>query len=180
MGWTFDHVSGKIDRRAEVDNLLTWTGKSEERGEIAERVLKSAMRGSTYYGAVEHTDKNGKFVFAVVALTEVRNNDYFNFGTKIMDETMGPGQRNCPKTILDLLTETDSAFALEWRKNCRENLDRPSLAKIPIGAKIRFHAFGQEYTAYKMAPNHQFKTAWFYCDGGYMPKKHIRDFEIID
>ena len=180
MGWDFTHISGEIDRKAEVDKYFTWHNHTEESGEINSRVLKSRMVGSTYYGAIEYTSSKENLVYAAVVLTALDSREYCNFGMKVMEETMGPRQCHCPKAILDLLTETTSEWALEWRKTCRANLEKPSLAKLPIGTRIKFTFCGREYEAEKMEPNRQFKTAWFYCgDGHYMPKKHIRDFEIV-
>lgn len=35
-----------------------------------------------------------------------------------MTEGMGPFYYNCPKSIIDKLTDTDSEYAKKWRKNC--------------------------------------------------------------
>ena len=184
MGWTFTHISGRIDRRAEVDKELTWRETSETYGEVNVRVLKSTMRGSIYYGAVERTDNAGRTVFGAVALTAVDNRSYYNFGFKMMDETMGPVECRCPKSILDLLTETGNEYAMDWRRRCREEFEKPSkpsLAKLPIGALIRVSAFGKEYEAVKRGPNHQFKTCWFYIPAmnQYISKKHIQNFTVL-
>ena len=121
MGWTSTTArhyteNGKVDRRAECDNLYTW--EDERR---ANKVLKSSMRGSVYYAAVQTTDKStgSKEVFAVVCLTSTRWDGCFNFGYKGMTEDMGPCEDDCPKGILDLLTDNESKCAKEWRERCR-------------------------------------------------------------
>jgi len=180
MGWDFWHVdswNGKIDRKKEMDKQYTW-----ENDAAKVCVVKSVMKGSTYYAAIEHLEKSSgeRTVHGVVGLTRIDAKDYCNFGCKTMGESMEPFYYDCPKSILDLLTETDNENALNWRAKCRENADKPTIGKLAIGTIIEFNAFGRTYRAEKMSPNHQFKTAWWLCDNGkYMPKKYIpRDFVI--
>jgi hypothetical protein len=122
-------------------------------------VLKSSMVGSTYYAAVKPlkkyngNDDNGEHiyidipedeqrVFAVVFLTSTNMKDYFNFAYKDMDESCGPYQCDCPRSILDLLTPTENEYAKEWRKQCYENLKKRnnpnSLSRLPVGSKIKY------------------------------------------
>ena len=185
MGWTSYNAKfykkGQIDRKAECDNLMN----ADENWEV----LKSSMVGSTYYAAVKMTDKaTGKSdVCAMVVLTGVRNNQYFNFYYKDIHENCGPCEDKCPKGILDLLTETDSEYANEWRKRCRENLAkkkaRQNLSKLPIDTVIEIDWYGEKLRLRKMEPNFQFKTTWWYDidSGKYMPKKRLSgiDFTVI-
>lgn len=181
MGWTSYHLddTSTKGRKAELDAYCTWSEKTES-GTIEEKPLKSSMIGSTYYAAIE-TVKNGiRRVYGIVILTQIDNNDYFNFAYKPISEDMGPVEDRCPRAILDLLTETEYKYAQEWRKRCRENLDRPTLASLPYGTRIAFTFCGTHYEARKMPPAYQFKTAWFLLDNGqYMPKTRIKHFEII-
>ena len=131
MGWTGIHAdfykNGKVDRKAEMD--YRWTqSESEDYAQL--RVLKSSMVGSVYYAAVE-VSENGKVkeVFGVTGLTSVDNNDYYNFSYKDIDETMGPYSYDCPIGILNLLTDTDTEYALEWTKKCRERHEEKKLAR---------------------------------------------------
>lgn len=158
MGWTSYHAehykNGKIDRKAECDAYFL---DGLNRGYYD--VLKSAMVGSTYYAAVKPLKKSGgkdengnyiyvdipeeeQYVFAAVFLTSTNMKDYFNFSYKNMCETSGPYRRECPKGILDLLTQTDSEYANEWRKACYENLTKKNnpnaLNKLPLGSVIQF------------------------------------------
>lgn len=188
MGWTSTTArhyaeNGKVDRRAECDNLYTW--EDERR---ANKVLKSSMRGSVYYAAVQTTDKNtgSKEVLAVVCLTSTRWDGGFNFGYKGMTEDMGTCEDDCPKGILDLLTATESKYAKEWRERCRAKLrDKKqscqSLASIKIGEIIEFERGGVTIRAEKMAPAYQFKTPWFKVVGEfeYVHKTEIKDWRIV-
>lgn len=181
MGWTGSHVDpcrGKIDRKHECD-LASIGETNSDRWEV----LKSTMRGATYYAAVKHTNKlTGEFnVFAVVLLTRVDNSDYYNFYYKDMDESMHPFYYDCPDSILELLTETESEAAREWREICRKrNKDGNRLGKLPIGTVIQFEMNGQTYKAVKTAPAYQFKTPFWMGANGYFKKKDIpRDFIVV-
>ena len=157
MGWTEYHAShyknGKVDRKAECDAYFL-----EGLNEGFFDVLKSSMVGSTYYAAVKPLkksggkDENGNYiyfdipeheqqVFAVVFLTSVDNKSYYNFAYKDMDESCGPCQCDCPKGILDLLSPTESEYALQWRKQCYENLTQKknpnALSKLPVGSIVK-------------------------------------------
>jgi hypothetical protein len=72
-------------------------------------------------------------VWAGVALVTADRSGYVTH--KEMTEDMGPGVDRCPVRILDRLTATTDAYAIEWRARCRARLDRP---KVKPGARIRF------------------------------------------
>ena len=84
-----------------------------------DKILKSSMVGNTYYAALETTrrDTNERFVFALVVMTSVSGSE---FSFKEMDESMMPYQFECPVGILNLLSETDSEHANDWRNRCHE------------------------------------------------------------
>lgn len=154
MGWTSYHAThyknGKVDRKAECDAYFM-----EDLNRGFYDVLKSSMVGSTYYAAVKplkkyknidtkeivDIPKEEQRVFGVVFLTSVDNKDYFNFAYKDMDETCGPGQCDCPKSILNLLSPTESKWANEWRQACYENLAKKknpnALNKLPVDTVIK-------------------------------------------
>lgn len=185
MGWTSYHAShyknGNIDRKAEMDNRWTQT---EHDGYPQLTVLKSVMKGSTYYAAIE-VKRNGEVekVFGTTALTSVDNKDYYNFSYKDIDETMGPYTNECPISILDLLTPTESEWANEWRKRCRERHARTPLSKLPVGTKIHFKLWnGEGRTLQKMAPAYQYRRNWWYVVGQHAsyPARRIPDeYEIV-
>lgn len=189
MGWTSYHATeykkGNVDKKAECEKIFT----QEENGKYAKlKVLKSVMVGNTFYAAVEASRNNVvEDIFAVVVLTSVNNRDYYNFSYKEMSEECGPCQYDCPKSILDLLTETKSEWAMEWRKKCRERIEKKKNGKnasaLPIGAIIKFTLCDKEFTLEKKAPNYQFKRSWWYnaSNNTYMPAARIPDnFEIVN
>ena len=179
MGWTSYHAKfygnrGQINRKMEIESNFS-DGYS---------VVKSAMVGSVYYGAIRHGDD----VFGLVVLTSVDNKDWYNFSYKMMDETEGPCESRCPKSILDLLTPTDSEFALAWRQRCRENIERGGskaerLRKLPIGAQIEFtDREGKTHRFFKCAPSYQFRRPfWMNSDMLYIKLKNIPDdFRVVE
>lgn len=188
MGWTCYHATeykknGAVNRKAECDKQLTW-----ENDNWRVSVVKSQMVGTTYYAAVKREDKHtgGKEVVGMVMLTcgiIDRNDPYFNFGYKDIPETMGPNKYDCPVSILNLLTSTDSEWANEWREKCYENAKKTKLSDLPIGTVIKFTNWnGDEYILTKMAPNYQFKKTWWYNaeNDAYMPSRRITNFVVID
>ena len=122
MVWTVKPRPAKV--LADLDANLTW-----ESPVMRYRVLRSCLAGFTYYAAVECVGKDGsRDVVAAVSLVR-----YFRDGTigiKDMDESMGPNEARCPRTILKLLTPTTDDVANDWRRRCRvwhgiEPLNRP-------------------------------------------------------
>lgn len=112
MGWTYIYRSGRIDRLTECRNTF---GNEPKWATI----VKDALVGDVYYAAMRSA-KTGE-VWALIALTDI---DGHEFGYKDMDETMGPYCYDCPNSILKLLTPTNSEYAKDWRKKCRDNTNK--------------------------------------------------------
>ena len=101
-----------------------------ERGSNSQRqykVLDLAVVGITLYAAVEKVETvegetPRRCVFAVVVLSQ----GFHGYGLtwKVIEESMGSYEVNCPARILDLLTDTDSKYANDWREQCRANANR--------------------------------------------------------
>lgn len=198
MGWTWYRATryfpnGGIDRRAECDAYFM---EGLNRGHY--EVLKSAMVGTVYYAAVkklkryEGYNENGdcifldlppeeQIVFGAIFITSTRNMECYNFGYKPMDETMGPGECKCPKSIIVLLSETDNLYALHWRQKCLERCNgKPGIGKLPIGTVIEFQRDGETVRLKKHKPAYQFKTPFWWDGMHYVKKKDIpNDFIIV-
>jgi hypothetical protein len=124
MGWLYmQSLNGHSGPSAYLDDQFTYARDGHR-----SKVLRSALPGKrTYYAAIEHVRPDDtRIVFAAVCLVRYnpRDREGYIFGYKDMDESMGPCESGCPQAILDLLTPTDSAFALEWRARCRANATR--------------------------------------------------------
>lgn len=188
MGWTetrpTHYKKGGVDRKAEMDER--WTQREHD-GYAELNVLKSVMVGTHYYAAIE-VKRNGvrEYVFATTALTSIRDGW---FGYKDMDETMGPYLYECPKSILDLLTETDNELAIEWRVHCREYLQKKRKGKtlntLPVNAIIEITFDGKQVRLQKKIRTVNWRTgrtSYMWTDGFYRyPVKLFRDnFKIIE
>lgn len=197
MGWTSYHATnykrGSIDRKAECDSLFTG----------GYRVVRSAMVGSVYYGAIEcpkrleKPDENSncpvedipvgeRNIYGIVILTSINMHDYFNFAYKSMDESMFPGYTDCPASILKLLSPTDNEYANEWRAACWETNEKKknpkALKNLPIGSVIRFAFNGGFIELVKCSPAYQFKRPFWYNveNNSYMPTTRIpEDYEVV-
>ena len=148
MGWTFYDADvmtrGKRDNKkikAILDKQCTWEWEGG-----SNKPLKSSLVGNTYYAAVEQLLSDGtRKVWAAVTRISLNGEDGFRFGYKDMEESMNPFYYDCPIGILNLLTETNSGFANEWRAGVRayhekqkEKRSKPSLGKLPLGTEIEF------------------------------------------
>lgn len=133
-----------INRKKEYDSILIQ--KPWEMGGcrvLETEVLKSAMFGTTYYAAVKITNEDSKsIVRAVIFPIKTEYGKFIIWGYKYMDETCGPLECQCPKGILNLLTETDSQYAKEWRKRClkynEKKRERNVLDGLPVDSRIWF------------------------------------------
>ena len=128
MGWLFVHR----DSSQSIADFFKTELKSPGRYEVLDCVV---VKNEVAYLAVRHTNKVGvSVVGAVVCLLEHATRDYYNFGYKDIDETMGPAESECPERILKQLTPLESAayqsmcssvdYAKDWRDRCRSNLPR--------------------------------------------------------
>lgn len=118
MGWTFI---------SKPDNIKQFfTEMFEDDGDkIKYKVLDAKIVSlRTLYMAIEKTypESKDRDVFGLVVLLDMTSarKEYHNFGYKIIDENACPYYFKCPKSILDLLTETQNENALKWRERCRE------------------------------------------------------------
>lgn len=184
MGWTSCYVIPdeknkrlQIDRKKACDDLIT--GKSKD---YIWEVLKSSIVNTTYYAAVKQTNlKSGNsVVFGMTILTSTNLKDYFNFSYKEISEDMGPGDCQCPISILNLLDETTNQYALDWRERCYayhvDKNDVDSLYNLSLGSVIEFETPRKEIKrAVKCPAGFQFsKPYWALEDNsGYISKKRI-------
>ncbi|BCV23258.1 hypothetical protein [Gelria sp. Kuro-4] len=135
MGWDYLHLEKGRSIKDFLREEFTHSGEN-----YSYKVLDCAIVNlREAYLAVEHVDETGnREVYAVVCLLNYTD-DYYNFGFKSIDETMGPYQYNCPKRILELLTPTENKYAQEWRAKCWERLkEKAARPKLQKGMVICF------------------------------------------
>lgn len=186
MGWTgYDKMycvtkpNGTIDRKAELDHELF---DSNERFTL----MKSAMVGTIYYAAVRR-ELTGE-VQGWVVRTMLNDGDFLY---KDACETSGPFDCQCPKSILDLLTPTDSEWANDWRERCRkynESQKNPKLFKnMREGQQVLWTVAsdgwsggikkGEIYCLTKVRKPNSNRYIWLLDDGRYVDPKYIEPDE---
>ncbi len=110
MGWTGIDAGWKNNASSRQVCLekATWFG---------DKVVRAAWRGNHWYYAVreDHGAVSGGVVLAERRKEGFRIWWYF----KDLGENDAPYFYQCPKTILDCLSETKNECALEWRAACR-------------------------------------------------------------
>jgi hypothetical protein len=173
MGWYYGpkprDVAGELRRR------LTW-----ENDVARTRCLDLALTLSVAYAAVEtvRVADGAREVWAAVILLRYSRakDDPYPFGTKELEESMGPRECGCPARILDLLTPTTNAWALEWRAACRARLDRSRTHRMPKpGTRVRFESpmrfsnglSEKEFTVVELLVRGRKQRVLAGADGGY-------------
>ena len=135
MGWTYTHKDPSVPPKEFFANRFNYQHEDGRYGKIIAFALKNLR---TAYAAYEvWSPELGKEVVGLVILVNYAPSDYYNFGFKEMEESMGPFESECPEKILKLLTPTDSEYANNWRNRCWENI-RKSKRKRTKGLRIRF------------------------------------------
>lgn len=127
MGWTCTDKPSRLTIREFL--------QQESLGEN-NQILEFSHKGKVAYAAVK-TLSTG-IVWGCVWLIDNKGDDMYNFCWKTMDDTMGPGEDDCPEKILKLLSPTDNLYANEWRSRCREKRLNRSKNKVNHGDTIRF------------------------------------------
>ena len=188
MGWLFYNSTkllpnGKVDRKAEIESIFC----------DVYTVVKSAMVGSVYYGAIKN-ESSGE-IFGTVILTSSDKKGGYNFGYKGMDETCGPNESKCPLSILNILTPTDNEWANKWRKRCydyHEQKKSPTaFGNLPEGIKVIWTIPYDRFTGGKKGEKlelekvkHYRSRAFWYCKSGNMRINHkyvnMADCKIVD
>jgi len=137
MGWLYTHKDSDISVKEFFESRFNYQKEDGRYGKVLDCAV---VRLRTAYMAYEigHTDGT-KEVIGIVCLLDYSPKDYYNFGYKDMDETMGPYQYDCPERILKLLTPTENENAREWREICWERIkSRQKRPKLVKGMVIEF------------------------------------------
>jgi len=125
MGWlSYHRPKGETDR-AHFERELLSSPDCE--------IVQCASKNRVFYAAVR-TVSTGEVWALVVLMRWARGR--FNFAYKDMHESTGPNGADAPATVLDALTPTDNAYALEWRERCRTNLARRSAIRDKLRGVI--------------------------------------------
>jgi|ERR1035437_25189 hypothetical protein len=153
MGWTsFNLPKGTAKE---------WFKKTWEEDNKYKVIDSALVNRSTMYGAIEKVST--KEIFCAVFLIRWSKGDY-NFSYKDMTEHVGPNVVNCPKRIMELLTELapSSEYAIEWRKRVQEYWNRKAnVSKLANGSILKVteavkFTNGSEYQYFKKENSKRF------------------------
>ena len=134
MGWSFAHNA----TRADVIKELTAT-RAESNG-TTWTTLAHATRGNVLYYVVEITKPEAaprRFI-GVSLLAAERG---YGWGSKDMEESMGPCEVSCPLSYLDMVPDPGS-YATKWREHVRAYHARKAVTsldmkRLAIGDTVR-------------------------------------------
>lgn len=137
MGWTYTYKPKNVSVRQFFEERFNY---NEDDGKYGKIIDCAVVNLRTAYIAYEIGDALGKReVIAIVCALDYKPNDYYNFGYKDMDESMGPYYYDCPERILKLLTPTEHEWAKEWREKCWKRIQRKKARpKLKKGMVIKF------------------------------------------
>ena len=162
MGWIGRWYYGttRQERLAKMTEVYNW---EDERKKV--ETIDAVLVGTTAYLAVKVTNKatGESHVSASVVLSRLEGRELM---TKEIGEECGPCEKGCPRHILDKLTPTESQWANEWRKACRERLENKkqdhnviprTFSKLTGEILVKTNANEKPGT-----PATVYKTAWGY------------------
>jgi hypothetical protein len=146
MGWTYSQHRP----RSIFDFMKAHFDFENER--TKREIIDVAASLTVAYAAYRVTNKadNKSYVVALVVLLHHAPNakDGYVFGTKEMEEMMGPCESECPERILRQLSPLEEfcppgtsgfEWASNWRRRCEANIERKKkAAKVKLDTKIRF------------------------------------------
>lgn len=138
--------NGDIDRKKECTCFLLDTINSN-----LYEVVHAAFYCNVYYAAVVQTKifngqeykkipKKDQKITAMIIDTKTQKKEFIY--RNLEKESDMPIRRECPKIILNLLSDTDDENSQEWRKQCHKSLQiKRKLLKLdglPEGTRIQF------------------------------------------
>lgn len=142
MGWTYTSRGRGTTHDAWFKQELSDASKTED-GHGLLKVMGGGPGQRAVYGA--YRTREGK-VIAVVCLIDWRIHDYYNFGYKDMEESMGPCEHDCPRAILEMLSPVSEVYegklaewAQAWRDRCWARInERKARRPLKKGAIVKF------------------------------------------
>lgn len=184
MGWLYmSSMRGHKTPKQYLDHQFTHEGEY-----FTHKTLDSAVVGmKRYYAAVERVERatGERSVVGVICLVNFnpRDREGMIFGYKDMDETMGPCETDCPARILDLLTPTDSKYAVEWRAKCRRRLAKvlPKAGQtIVLKTPIQFNdnTSQSRFRVVERKVRGRKKLSFVGEGGGYYRLRNLKDLEF--
>ena len=187
MGATGTYMDYCPKGKERIEKAIEQEGLNYSRPDlgIESKVIDCTMVNNVVYCAVRYINVgNGRAEVYGTVITTFYAKNRQEFITKEITEDMGPGYYDCPKRILDKLSEANSEYAKEWRKKCEEVLKAKKsdiLSKIEFGKAIRLtgekHG-GTTLYAYKLRKTKVF-VDW--VTNRYFTQKQVRriGYEVV-
>lgn len=119
MGWTTLPVEFSGRDAKKVKEFFEKEFTSTTVGGHNITVLYQHIRGRVLYQALEYKKDDDVYVMANIVLFSITKGE---LSFKDMLESAGPNKSQANRTLLNLLTPTDSKYAIDWRKRCEDNL----------------------------------------------------------
>lgn len=140
MGWCGHRMFYCPKGKERINIVIQEEGLNWEDEFRKVEVLKSALRGTRIWFAIRCTiKKTGEtYVMATLAMTNYDPRQCW-FYIKMVDETCGPCYYDCPKSILDMLSEPRNEWSKNWREGCEEARKKLKLSDLPFGTVIELH-----------------------------------------
>ncbi len=142
MGWLFHN--DKLRHQTPAHYITEhFTHESET---AKNTVIAAATVKNTIYAAIRREIKSTGQIFTFCGVFLFKNNNRDGFGYKDMDETMGPGEADCPGRIMKLLSPIEDipnpSYAASWRDNvaaakAKRKAVRDHAKKLKVGTVIR-------------------------------------------
>lgn len=133
MGWSYGHRDKGVPIVDELQSQLGYNYGT---------IVESAVYLTVAYLAVENTTTGD--VYGCVVLLDhhplAGYGDTYNFGTKWIDESMGPVEYGAPRKVLEALTDPPpNDYAGGWRETCWKVLrEKESRPKVTRGCVVVF------------------------------------------
>lgn len=113
MGWTSYYLPNKNDVHVEVERLFE---DKMDNGEKRFDIRMHSKYGSTHYLAVHDTLSDKVHGFIILTQYDGKNKEFYY---KDLTEDCGGDYRGVPLKLVNMLSDTDNKYALQWRENVR-------------------------------------------------------------
>lgn len=116
MGWTSYYVGSGCNRKEECMKYVNGFRKD---GKPTATLIKSVMKGTTFYALMETVEKKEQFIFCL--LTKIQQGEFY-----YKDIQCNPCETGVPTVLLKLFKPSNEADA-EWKEKClKENKEEKS------------------------------------------------------
>jgi len=112
MGWTFH--AGATRQDVIADLVKGWDGE-----EIKCISLSHAVRGNILWCLYETTHKASGKVSTWIGCSILGSDPGYGWGSKDMEESMGPCYYSCPLSFLDRAPQPGNKYSADWRATVR-------------------------------------------------------------